>query len=75
VNGLDFYTFLMHFLPPPLSPNRKKALNRLFVEDNVEDENSVIFLHPSRMEQLSLFRGDTVRVKGKRRKVFLLSLS
>ena len=48
---------------------RKKAPNRLFVEDAVQDDNSVVGLHQSKMDELNLFRGDTVLLKGKRRKV------
>jgi len=47
---------------------RKKAPNRLFVEEAVNDDNSVISLHPATMEKLQLFRGDTVLLKGKKRK-------
>lgn len=47
---------------------RKKAPNRLFVEEAVNDDNSVISLHPATMEKLQLFRGDTVLIKGKKRK-------
>merc|ERR1712000_794392 len=47
---------------------RKKAPNRLLVEDAVSDDNSVVSLHPTKMEELKLFRGDTVELKGKKRK-------
>jgi transitional endoplasmic reticulum ATPase len=47
---------------------RKSAPNRLLVEDAVVDDNSVISLHPNKMEELKLFRGDTVELKGKKRK-------
>eukprot|EP01116_Phalansterium_solitarium_P005963 TRINITY_DN18287_c0_g1_i1.p1 TRINITY_DN18287_c0_g1~~TRINITY_DN18287_c0_g1_i1.p1 ORF type:complete len:811 (+),score=264.24 TRINITY_DN18287_c0_g1_i1:148-2580(+) len=47
---------------------RKKAPNRLIVEESVTDDNSVVSLHPSIMEKLQLFRGDTVLLKGKKRK-------
>lgn len=47
---------------------RKKAPNRLFVEEAINDDNSVVALHPSTMEKLQLFRGDTVLLKGKKRK-------
>lgn len=47
---------------------RKKAPNRLFVEEAVNDDNSVVALHPNTMEKLQLFRGDTVLIKGKKRK-------
>ncbi|ODV89101.1 hypothetical protein CANCADRAFT_133764 [Tortispora caseinolytica NRRL Y-17796] len=47
---------------------RKKKDNALLVDDAVNDDNSVISLSPNTMELLQLFRGDTVLVKGKKRK-------
>ncbi|KAG7669336.1 hypothetical protein KSW81_007492 [Nannochloris sp. 'desiccata'] len=47
---------------------RKKSPNRLLVDDAVNDDNSVVALHPKTMETLELFRGDTVLLKGKKRK-------
>ncbi|KAL4457784.1 hypothetical protein ABPG75_012649 [Micractinium tetrahymenae] len=48
---------------------RKKSPNRLVVDDAVnQDDNSVVTLHPKTMETLELFRGDTVLLKGKKRK-------
>uniref|UniRef100_A0A7S3LWZ6 Cell division cycle protein 48 n=1 Tax=Palpitomonas bilix TaxID=652834 RepID=A0A7S3LWZ6_9EUKA len=46
----------------------KKAPNRLMVDEAENDDNSVVTLHPSKMEELGVFRGDTVLIKGKRRK-------
>eukprot|EP01087_Luapelamoeba_hula_P011688 TRINITY_DN320_c0_g1_i1.p1 TRINITY_DN320_c0_g1~~TRINITY_DN320_c0_g1_i1.p1 ORF type:complete len:816 (+),score=162.07 TRINITY_DN320_c0_g1_i1:72-2450(+) len=46
----------------------KKRPNRLMVDEATNDDNSVVALHPSKMEELQLFRGDTVLLKGKRRK-------
>lgn len=40
----------------------------LSVTDAVNDDNSVIALSNNTMETLQLFRGDTVLVKGKKRK-------
>lgn len=45
----------------------KKSPNRLVVDEAVNDDNSVVSLHPSTMEKLQLFRGDTVLLKGKKR--------
>lgn len=50
----DFSTAIME---------RKKSPNRLVVEDAVNDDNSVVALHPTTMERLQLFRGDTVMLK------------
>lgn len=48
--------------------DRKKAPNRLYVEEATNDDNSVVALHPATMEKLQLFRGDTVLLKGKKRR-------
>ncbi|KAI8474134.1 MAG: flagellar associated protein [Monoraphidium minutum] len=47
---------------------RKKSPNRLVVDEAVNDDNSVVALHPTTMEKLQLFRGDTVLLKGKKRR-------
>ncbi|GAB2229639.1 hypothetical protein Drorol1_Dr00013887 [Drosera rotundifolia] len=47
---------------------RKKAPNRLVVDEATNDDNSVVSLHPDTMEKLQIFRGDIVLLKGKRRK-------
>jgi hypothetical protein len=47
---------------------KKKNPNRLIVDDAVNDDNSVVSLHLNTMQELSLFRGDTVQIKGKKRK-------
>ncbi|MCO5601285.1 hypothetical protein L7F22_055404 [Adiantum nelumboides] len=48
--------------------DRKKALNRLIVDEAVNDDNSVVSLNMETMEKLQLFRGDTILLKGKKRK-------
>ena len=48
--------------------NQKKRPNRLIVEDAVNDDNSVVALSMAKMDELQLFRGDTVLMKGKKRK-------
>lgn len=47
---------------------RKKKDNALIVDDAVNDDNSVISMSSNTMELLQLFRGDTVLVKGKKRR-------
>ncbi|KTW29920.1 cell division control protein 48 [Pneumocystis jirovecii RU7] len=47
---------------------KKKKHNCLIVDDAINDDNSVISLSNNTMELLQLFRGDTVLVKGKKRK-------
>lgn len=47
-------------------PEKKRSPNRLIVDEATNDDNSVIGLSAAKMEELSLFRGDTVLVKGKK---------
>ncbi|KAJ7546546.1 hypothetical protein O6H91_08G043800 [Diphasiastrum complanatum] len=47
---------------------RKKAPNRLIVDEALNDDNSVVALNLETMEKLQFFRGDTVLIKGKKRK-------
>merc|ERR1711865_527404 len=47
---------------------KKRAPNRLVVEEALNDDNSVISLSQGKMEELNLFRGDNVLIKGKKRK-------
>lgn len=47
---------------------RKDRPNRLLVEDATNDDNSIVSLSQAKMDELQLFRGDTVLLKGKRRK-------
>lgn len=42
--------------------------NRLIVDQSEKDDNSVIALSQAKMDELGLFRGDTVVLKGKKRK-------
>ncbi|KAJ4703745.1 cell division cycle 48 [Melia azedarach] len=42
--------------------------NRLVVEEAIDDDNSIIRLHPDTMKQLSVFNSGTVLIKGKRRR-------
>ena len=45
-----------------------RSPNRLVVDEAVNEDNSVVALSAKKMEELQLFRGDTVLVKGKKRK-------
>ncbi|KAL0091284.1 transitional endoplasmic reticulum ATPase [Phycomyces blakesleeanus] len=47
---------------------RKASPHKLMVDDASNDDNSVITLSTATMERLELFRGDTVLVKGKKRR-------
>ena len=42
--------------------------NRLIVDDYKTDDSSVVGMSEDKMDELQLFRGDTVLLKGKRRK-------
>jgi transitional endoplasmic reticulum ATPase len=49
-------------------PTKKRSPNRLIVEEALNDDNSVVSLSAAKMEELNLFRGDNVLIKGKKRK-------
>ncbi|CAJ0963495.1 unnamed protein product, partial [Mesorhabditis belari] len=46
----------------------KPKPNRLIVDQSEKDDNSVIALSQAKMDELGLFRGDTVALKGKKRR-------
>ena len=43
----------------------KKAPHKLTVEDAKNDDNSVIEMTQAKMDELKIFKGDTVLLKGK----------
>lgn len=47
---------------------KKEKPNRLLVEESVNDDNSVVSLSQTKMDELQLFRGDTVLLRGKKRR-------
>jgi transitional endoplasmic reticulum ATPase len=47
---------------------RKRGPNRLIVEDATNDDNSVAVLSQAKLSELNLMRGDTIQIKGKKRK-------
>ena len=47
---------------------KKDRPNRLIVDEAANDDNSVVALSQSKMDELELFRGDSVLLKGKKRK-------
>ncbi|EPY19352.1 transitional endoplasmic reticulum ATPase [Strigomonas culicis] len=51
-----------------MPPKEQKvvALNKLIVDEPYNDDNSVVALNPARLEELNIFRGDSVLVKGKK---------
>ncbi|KAK0402851.1 hypothetical protein QR680_016574 [Steinernema hermaphroditum] len=48
--------------------NEKKRPNRLVVDQSKNDDNSVVAMSQAKMDELGLFRGDTVLLKGKKRR-------
>lgn len=48
--------------PPP------QKLHKLIADETTNDDNSVALMHPTRMQQLNIFRGDTILIKGKKNK-------
>ena len=50
--------------------DRKKAPHRLMVEEGFgqSDDNSVIMLTQKKMDELQIFKAETVLLKGKKRK-------
>lgn len=46
----------------------KEKPNRLYVENIEKDDNSVVSMSQAKMDELNMFRGDTVTLKGKKRR-------
>lgn len=46
---------------------RRNKPNRLMIEDAVNDDNSVVSMNQAKMDELELFRGDTVILRGRRK--------
>merc|ERR1711991_152683 len=49
--------------------DQKARKNRFIVDEAVTDDNSVVALNTADMEALNLFKGDTVELRGKKRRV------
>ncbi|XP_054254315.1 transitional endoplasmic reticulum ATPase isoform X2 [Indicator indicator] len=47
---------------------QKNRPNRLIVDEAINEDNSVVSLSQAKMDELQLFRGDTVLLKGKKRR-------
>jgi transitional endoplasmic reticulum ATPase len=47
---------------------KKPAPNKLLVDDATNDDNSVCTMSNATMDKLQLFKGDTILIKGKKRK-------
>lgn len=48
--------------------NGKKAPNKLTVEEATNDDNTTVYMTAAKLNELGLFRGDPVLLRGKRRK-------
>ena len=64
----------------PAKPGPKRSTNRLLVDDAAGDtdetDNSTVVLSAERMQELDIFRGDSVELKGKRgKKTICVALS
>ena len=46
--------------------DRKKAPHKLSVEDSKQDDNSIVEMTQAKMDELKIFRGDAVILKGKK---------
>ena len=44
--------------------DRKKAPHKLQVEDSKQDDNSIVEMTQAKMDELKIFRGDAVILKG-----------
>ena len=47
---------------------KKKAPHKLMVEESKQDDNSVVEMTQKKMDELKIFKGDTVLLKGKKRR-------
>ena len=54
------------------APEQKRAKKRLIVGNSANDDNSVIGMHENTMTMLDIFTGDSVMVKGKKKKETVL---
>ena len=54
------------------APEQKRAKKRLIVGNSANDDNSVIGMHENTMTLLDIFAGDSVIVKGKKKKETVL---
>ena len=52
---------------------RKKAPNKLQVEDSVQDDNSIVELTQAKMDELKIFKGDAVILRGKQAPSFVVN--
>ncbi len=63
---LHIYIHVYSKKAEPVKLEKKRSPNRLIVDESTGDDNSVIGLSAAKREELELFHGDVVTVKGKR---------
>lgn len=71
LNAVKYFIHTIHRCREDLATailRQKAKPNRLIVDEAVNDDNSVVAMSQEKMDELQLFRGDTVLLKGKRRK-------
>lgn len=54
---------------------KANAPNVLLVDDSIDDDHSTVTIDPAKMEELGLFAGDTVLLRGKKRKTTVAAVS
>lgn len=52
--------------------DKKKAPHKLTVEDSKQDDNSIVEMTQAKMDELKIFKGDTVMIRGKLPRILLL---
>ena len=45
--------------------DKKKAPHKLTVEDSKQDDNTIVEMTQAKMDELKIFKGDTVLLRGK----------
>lgn len=53
---------------------KKSSPNTLLVDDSSSDDHSAVAVDPAKMEELGLMIGDTVLLKGKKRKTTVATI-
>jgi transitional endoplasmic reticulum ATPase len=48
--------------------DKKKAPNKLTVDESTNDDNSTVMMSQAKMSELKIFKGDPVLLRGKKRK-------
>ena len=48
--------------------DQKKKPNKLMIDDSTNDDNSTVFMSQAKLNELKIYKGDPVLIKGKKRK-------